>query len=135
MASLDKDTIEDLARGALDALRRSPKDDSPIEEATAGLREQYDRVVGVIRQEYGQTRQTARGQIDGFLSDLKGIDPALPGIVAEAANEMTGRKNRSGLALLGVVVALIIGAATLLWLRSPDTYRQLIDAINRAGRE
>ena len=135
MASPDKDTIEDLARGALDALRRSPKDDSPIEEATAGLREQYDRVVGVIRQEYGQTRQTARGQIDGFLSDLKGIDPALPGIVAEAANEMTGRKNRSGLALLGVVVALIIGAATLLWLRSPDTYRQLIDAINRAGRE
>ena len=135
MASLDKDTIEDLARGALDALRRSPKDDSPIEEATAGLREQYDRVVGVIRQEYGQTRQTARGEIDGFLSDLKGIDPALPGIVAEAANEMTGRKNRSGLALLGVVVALIIGAATLLWLRSPDTYRQLIDAINRAGRE
>ena len=135
MASLDKDTIEDLARGALDALRRSPKDDSPIEEATAGLREQYDRVVGVIRQEYGQTRQTARGQIDGFLNDLKGIDPALPGIVAEAANEMTGRKNRSGLALLGVVVALIIGAATLLWLRSPDTYRQLIDAINRAGRE
>ena len=135
MASLDKDTIEELARGALDALRGNQKADSPIEEATAGLREQYDRVVGVIRQEYGQTRQTARGQIDGFLSDLKGIDPALPGIVAEAANEMTGRKNRSGLALLGVVVALIIGAATLLWLRSPDTYRQLIDAINRAGRE
>ena len=135
MASLDKDTIEDLARGALDALRRSPKDDSPIEEATAGLREQYDRVVGVIRQEYGQTRQTARGQIDGFLTDLKAIDPALPGIVADAANEMTGRKGRRGLALLGVFVALLVGAVTLLWWRSPETYRALIDAVNRATRE
>jgi hypothetical protein len=135
MASLDKDTIEDLARGALDALRRGPKDDSPIEEATAGLREQYDRVVGVIRQEYGQTRQTARGEIDGFLNDLKGIDPALPGIVAEAANEMTGRKKRSGWTVLGVVVLLIVGVATLLWWRSPETYRQLLDAVNRAARE
>ncbi len=135
MASLDKDTIEDMARGALDALRRGSKDDSPIEEATAGLREQYDRVVETIRQEYGQTRQTARGEIDGFLSDLKGIDPALPGIVAEAANEMTGRKKRSGVAVLGMILLLIIGAATLLWWRSPDTYRQLIDAVNRAGRE
>ena len=35
----------------------------------------------------------------------------------------------------GVVVARIIGAATLLWLRSPDTYRQLLDAVNRATRE
>ncbi len=135
MTSLDRESIEELARGALDALRGGSKDDNPIEEATAGLREQYDRVVDVIRKEYGQTRQTARGEIDGFLNDLKGIDPALPAIVADAANEMTGRKGRSGLAVLGVVVALIIGAATLLWLRSPDTYRQLIDAVNRATRE
>ncbi len=135
MASLDKDTIEELARGALDALRRSPKDDSPIEEAAAGLREQYDRVVDVIRKEYGQTRQTASGEIDGFLNDLKGIDPALPGIVADAANEMTGHKGRRGLAVLAVFVALLVGAATLLWLRSPETYRALLDAVGRPMKE
>ena len=66
---------------------------------------------------------------------LKGIDPALPGIVAEAASAMTSRKSRRGVALLGVVVALLVGAATLLWLRHPDTYRGLIAAVNRATRE
>ena len=135
MASLDKESIEQLAREALDALRGGHTADSPAEAAAAGLREQYDRVVETIQKQYGQTRLTARDEIDGFLNDLKGIDPALPGIVAEAADAMTGRKGRRGVALLGVVVALLVGAATLLWLRSPDTYRALIDAVNRAARE
>ena len=135
MASLDKESIEQLARGALDALRGDRKDDSPLDEAADGVRQQIERVVDSLQKEYGQTRQTARGEIDGFLNDLKGIDPALPAIGAEAANGMPGRKGHRGLARLGVVVALIIGAATLLWLRSPDTYRQLLDAVNRATRE
>ena len=135
MASLDKESIEQLAREALDALRGGHTADSPAEAAAAGLRQQYDRVVETIQKQYGQTRLTAREEIDGFLNDLKGIDPELPGIVAHAANEMTGRKGRRGVALLGVVVALLVGAATLLWLRSPDTYRALIDAVNRATRE
>ena len=88
-----------------------------------------------LQKQYGQTRLTAREEIDGFLNDLKGIDPALPGIVAQAANEMTGHKGRRGVALLGVVVALLVGAATLLWLRSPETYRGLLDSINRATKE
>ncbi len=135
MASLDKESIEQLAREALDALRGGHTADSPAEAAAAGLREQYDRVVETIQKQYGQTRLTARDEIDGFLNDLKGIDPALPGIVAEAASAMTRRKSRRGVALLGVVVALLVGAATLLWLRHPDTYRGLIAAVNRATRE
>ena len=135
MASLDKDTIEELARGAIDALRGGAKDDSPLEEAADGMRQQVERVVESLQKQYGQTRLTAREEIDGFLNDLKTIDPAFPGIVADAANEMTGRKSHRGLALLGVVVALLVGAATLLWLRNPETYRQLIDAVNRATRE
>ena len=135
MTSLDRESIEELARGAIDALRGGSKDDGVLDEATAGVRQQYDRMVDVIRKEYSQTRQTARGQIDGFLTDLKAIDPALPGIVADAANEMTGRKGRRGLALLGVFVALLVGAVTLLWWRSPETYRQLFDTVNRATRE
>lgn len=135
MASLDKDTIEDLARGALDALRGSHKDDSPLEEAADGVRQQVERVVESLQKQYGQTRLTARDEIDGFLNDLKGIDPALPGIVADAANEMTSHKSRRGMVLLGVIVALLVGAATLLWLRHPDAYRGLIDAVNRAVRE
>ena len=135
MASLDKESIEQLAREALDALRAGHTADSPAEAAAAGLREQYDRVVETIQKQYGQTRLTARDEIDGFLNDLKGIDPALPGIVAEAASAMTRRKSRRGVALLGVVVALLVGAATLLWLRHPDTYRGLIAAVNRATRE
>jgi hypothetical protein len=135
MASLDKESIEQLAREALDALRGGNTADSPAEAAAAGLREQYDRVVETIQKQYGQTRLTARDEIDGFLNDLKGIDPALPGIVAEAASAMTRRKSRRGVALLGVVVALLVGAATLLWLRHPDTYRGLIAAVNRATRE
>ena len=83
MASLDKESIEQLAREALDALRGGHTADSPAEAAAAGLREQYDRVVETIQKQYGQTRLTARDEIDGFLNDLKGIDPALPGIVAE----------------------------------------------------
>jgi hypothetical protein len=133
MASLDKESIEELARGALDALRGSHKDDDPLEEVAADLRQQVERVVDTIQKEYGQTRLTARDEIDGFLNDLKGIDPALPGIVAAAANKMTGRKSRRGLALLGVIVALLAGAATLLWLRNPDAYRRLTDAANRTG--
>ncbi len=128
MASLDKESIEQLAREALDALRGGHTADSPAEAAAAGLREQYDRVVETIQKQYGQTRLTARDEIDGFLNDLKGIDPALPGIVAEAASAMTRRKSRRG-------VALLVGAATLLWLRHPDAYRGLIDAVNRAARE
>ena len=135
MASLDKESIEQLAREALDALRGGHTADSPAEAAAAGLREQYDRVVETIQKQYGQTRLTARDEIDSFLNDLKGIDPALPGIVAEAASAMTRRKSRRGVALLGVVVALLVGAATLLWLRHPDTYRGLIAAVNRATRE
>ncbi len=135
MASLDKDTIEDLARGALDALRGGHKDDSPLDEAADGVRQQVERVVESLQKQYGQTRLTAREEIDGFLSDLKGIDPALPSIVAQAANEMTARKGRSGLALLAVVVALLVGAATLLWLRSPETYRSLLDTVKRATQE
>lgn len=135
MASLDKDSIEQFARDALGALRGEQKDDNLLEEATAGVRQQVERVMDTIQKQYGQTRLTARDEIDGFLNDLKGIDPALPGIVADAANEMTGRKSRRGLALLGVVVALLVGAATLLWWRNPDTYRALIDAVNRATRE
>ena len=135
MASLDKASIEQLAREALDALRGGHTADSPAEAAAAGLREQYDRVVETIQKQYGQTRLTARDEIDGFLNDLKGIDPALPGIVAEAASAMTGRKSRRGVALLGVVVALLVGAATLVWLRHPETYRTLLDAVNRATRE
>ena len=135
MASLDKESIEQLAREALDALRGGHTADSPAEAAAAGLREQYDRVVETIQKQYGQTPLTARDEIDGFLNDLKGIDPALPGIVAEAASAMTSRKSRRGVALLGVVVALLVGAATLLWLRHPDTYRGLIAAVNRATRE
>ena len=135
MASLDKESIEQLAREALDALRGGHTADSPAEAAAAGLREQYDRVVETIQKQYGQTRLTARDEIDGFPNDPKGIDPALPGIVAEAASAMTRRKSRRGVALLGVVVALLVGAATLLWLRHPDTYRGLIAAVNRATRE
>ena len=134
MASLDKESIEQLAREALDALRGGHTADSPT-EAAAGLREQYDRVVETIQKQYGQTRLTARDEIDGFLNDLKGIDPALPGIVAEAASAMTRRKSRRGVALLGVVVALLAGAATLLFLRSPETYRSLLDAVKRATQE
>ena len=135
MASLDKDSIEQLARDALGALRGEQPDDNPLEEAAAGVRQQVERVVDTIQKQYGQTRLTARDEIDGFLTDLKGIDPALPRIVAEAANEMTGRKGRSGLVMLGIIVALLIGAATLLWLRQPESYRALIDAINRATKE
>ena len=80
MASLDKESIEQLAREALDALRGGHTADSPAEAAAAGLREQYDRVVETIQKQYGQTRLTAREEIDGFLNDLKGIDPALPSI-------------------------------------------------------
>ncbi len=135
MASLDRESIEELARDALGALRGEHKDDNPLEEATAGVRQQVGRVVDSLQKQYGQTRLTARDEIDGFLNDLKGIDPALPGIVADAANEMTGRKGRRGVALLGVIVALLVGAATLLWLRSPETYRALLDSINRATKE
>jgi hypothetical protein len=135
MASLDRDSIEQLARDALGALRGEPSADGLLEEATAGVRQQVERVVDTIQKQYGQTRLTARDEIDGFLNDLKGIDPALPGIVAEAANEMTGRKDRRGVALLGVMVALLVGAATLLWLRNPEAYRGLINAVNRATRE
>lgn len=134
MASLDKESIEQLAREALDALRGGHTADSPT-EAAAGLREQYDRVVETIQKQYSQTRLTARDEIDGFLNDLKGIDPALPGIVAEAASAMAGRQSRRGVALLGMVMALLVGAATLLWLRHPNAYRGLIDAVNRAARE
>lgn len=135
MTSLDKESIEQLAREALDALRGGRTTDSPAEAATAGLREQYDRVVETIQKQYGQTRLTARDEIDGFLNDLKGIDPALPGIVAEAASAMAGHQSRRGVALLGMVMALLVGAATLLWLRHPNAYRGLIDAVNRAARE
>jgi hypothetical protein len=135
MASLDKDSIEQFARDALGALRGDQKDDTLLEEATAGVRQQVERVMDSLQKQYGQTRLTARDEIDGFLNDLKGIDPALPGIVAEAASAMTGRKSRRGMALLGVVVALLVGAATLVWLRHPETYRALLDAVNRATRE
>ena len=135
MASLDKESIEQLARDAIDALRGGQKDENPLEEAADGVRQQVERVVESLQKQYGQTRLTAREEIDGFLNDLKGLDPTLPSIVADAANEMTGRKGRHGVALLGVVVALLVGAATLLWLRSPETYRSLLDSINRATRE
>ena len=135
MASLDRESIEQLARDALGALRGEPKDDNPLEEAVGSVRQQVEQVVELLQKQYGQTRLTAREEIDGFLNDLKGIDPALPGIVAQAANEMTGHKGRRGVALLGVVVALLVGAATLLWLRSPETYRGLLDSINRATKE
>ena len=135
MASLDKESIEQLARDALGALRGEPKDDNPLEEAVGNVRQQVEQVVESLQKQYGQTRLTAREEIDGFLNGLKGIDPALPSIVAEAANEMTAHKGRRGVALLGVVVALLVGAATLLWLRSPDTYRSLLDTIKRATQE
>ena len=135
MASLDKESIEQLARDAIDALRGGQKDDNPLEEAADGVRQQVERVVESLQKQYGQTRLTAREEIDGFLNDLKGLDPTLPSIVADAANEMTGRKGRHGVVLLGVVVALLVGAATLLWLRNPETYRSLLDSINRATRE
>ena len=135
MASLDRESIEQLARDALGALRGEPKNDNPLEEAVGSVRQQVEQVVESLQKQYGQTRLTAREEIDGFLNDLKGIDPALPGIVAQAANEMTGHKGRRGVALLGVVVALLVGAATLLWLRSPETYRGLLDSINRATKE
>ena len=135
MASLDKESIEQLARDALGALRGEPKDDNPLEEAVGSVRQQVEQVVELLQKQYGQTRLTAREEIDGFLNDLKGIDPALPSIVAEAANEMTAHKGRRGVALLGVVVALLVGAATLLWLRSPETYRALLDAVGRPMKE
>ena len=135
MASLDRESIEQLARDALGALRGEPKDDDPLDEAVGSVRQQVEQVVELLQKQYGQTRLTAREEIDGFLNDLKGIDPALPGIVAQAANEMTDHKGRRGVALLGVVVALLVGAATLLWLRSPETYRGLLDSINRATKE
>ena len=135
MASLDKESIEQLARDAIDALRGGQKDENPLEEAADGVRQQVERVVESLQKQYGQTRLTAREEIDGFLNDLKGLDPTLPSIVADAANEMTGRKGRHGVVLLGVVVALLVGAATLLWLRNPETYRSLLDSINRATRE
>ena len=135
MTSLDRESIEQLARDALGALRGEPKDDNPLEEAVGSVRQQVEQVVELLQKQYGQTRLTAREEIDGFLNDLKGIDPALPGIVAQAANEMTDHKGRRGVALLGVVVALLVGAATLLWLRSPETYRGLLDSINRATKE
>ena len=135
MTSLDRESIEQLARDALGALRGEPKDDDPLDEAVGSVRQQVEQVVESLQKQYGQTRLTAREEIDGFLNDLKGIDPALPGIVAQAANEMTDHKGRRGVALLGVVVALLVGAATLLWLRSPETYRGLLDSINRATKE
>ena len=135
MTSLDRESIEQLARDALGALRGEPKNDNPLEEAVGSVRQQVEQVVESLQKQYGQTRLTAREEIDGFLNDLKGIDPALPGIVAQAANEMTGHKGRRGVALLGVVVALLVGAATLLWLRSPETYRGLLASINRATKE
>ena len=135
MASLDRESIEQLARDALGALRGEPKDDNPLEEAVGTVRQQVEQVVESLQKQYGQTRLTAREEIDGFLNDLKGIDPALPAIVAQAANEMTGHKGRRGVVLLGVVVALLVGAVTLLFLRSPETYRSLLDAVKRATQE
>ena len=132
MASLDKESIEQLARDALDALRGGQTDDNPLEEAADGVRQEIERVVESLQKQYGQTRLTAREQIDGFLNDLKGIDPALPAIVADAANEMTGHKGRRGLAVVFTVLAAVLAVATLLWWRNPDAYQSLIDTIHEA---
>ena len=132
MASLDKESIEQLARDALDALRGGQTDDNPLEEAADGVRQEIERVVESLQKQYGQTRLTAREQIDGFLNDLKGIDPALPAIVADAANEMTGHKGRRGLAVVFAVLAAVLAVATLLWWRNPDAYQSLIDTIHEA---
>jgi len=132
MASLDKESIEQLARDALDALRGGQTDDNPLEEAADGVRQEIERVVESLQKQYGQTRLTAREEIDGFLNDLKGIDPALPAIVADAANEMTGHKGRRGLAVVFAVLAAVLAVATLLWWRNPDAYQSLIDTIHEA---
>ncbi len=132
MTSLDKESLEQLARDALGALRGGQPDDNPLEEAADDVRQQVERVVESIQKQYGQTRLTAREEIDGFLNDLKGIDPALPDIVADAANEMTGRKGRRGLAVVLAVLAAVLAVATLLWWRNPDAYRSLIDTVNEA---
>ena len=84
MTSLDRESIEELARGAIDALRGGSKDDGVLDEATAGVRQQYDRMVDVIRKEYSQTRQTARGQIHGFLSNGK-VLPKANDVIADIA--------------------------------------------------
>ena len=77
----------------------------------------------------------AREEIDGFLTELEAIDPALPGIVADAANALTGRKGRRGLAVVLAVLAAVLAVATLLWWRNPDAYRSLIDTMNEAWGE
>jgi hypothetical protein len=134
MATLDKDTIEQAARGALGVLRREQPENA-VEQAAADMREQVEQVVDKLQRRYGLTRQTAREDIDGFLNDLKTLDPALPGIVADAANEMTGRKGRRGLAVLALIVAVVLGVATLLWWRNTETYRSLIESIGRDSQE
>ena len=134
MATLDKTTIEEAARSVLGALR-GEKDSGPVSEAATDLREQYERVVATLQSHYGHTRQTAREEIAEFLSDLEAIDPALPEIVADTANEMTGRKGRRGLAAVIAVLVALLGAAAWLWWRSPETYRSLVDAVNRTTRE
>ena len=134
MTTLDRETIEEAARGILSAFKRG-QDDGPISEAAAGLRDQYEHVVEALQTHYGHTRQTAREEIVDFLTELEAIDPALPDIVADAANEMTGRKGRRGLTVVVAVLGLLLAAATLLWWRNPGAYRSLIDTISEATRE
>lgn len=133
MTTLDRETIEEAARGILGALRGDA--DAPIAEATAGLRDQYERVIETLQSQYGHTRQTAREEIVDFLSDLEAIDPALPEILADAANELTRRKSRRVPAMiLGAVLAIVAVAAWLFW-RNPQTYRSLISSVNEMMQE
>jgi len=111
MASLDRETLKEAARGAVDALKRH-NDDTAQDDLT-DLRGEVERLVNTLQDQYGHTRDSAQQEIAGFLEDLKAIDPALPEIVAETAAAMTPRRNRKGLTLVGLLLAVV--ALVVIW--------------------
>lgn len=118
MATLDKEAIKDVAKGAADALRQAAATVTDSAD-TPDLKNEVDQLLESLQQQYGETRKSARQEIAGFLNELKAIDPALPKIVAETATAMTRRKGRGGLWIVGFLMAVVAVVVVVARQRGP----------------
>ncbi len=121
MTTLDRETIEEAARSAIGGIRR--RADDLGNARLDGLRNEYEQLVETLQDQYGHTRESARAEIVDFLRDLEEIDPQLPEIVADATAEVTGRKRRTPLLWLGLLLAVVAFIVAVARLRGSGTYR------------